>query len=53
VIGVLAELPVGDIPLEALDLVALVGQERRSKRDGAGVTMSDETAVSAWPEATQ
>jgi len=28
VIGVLAEFPVGDVPLEALDLVALVGQER-------------------------
>src|ERR1700733_6180643 len=28
VVGVLAELPVGDEPLEALDLVALVGQER-------------------------
>src|ERR1700756_4001877 len=28
VVGVLAELPVGDEPLEALDLVALVRQER-------------------------
>jgi hypothetical protein len=28
VAGVLAELPVGDVPLEPLDLVALVGQER-------------------------
>src|SRR5215510_15767877 len=28
VVGVLAELPVGDEPLEALDLVPLVGQKR-------------------------
>src|SRR5579862_7511128 len=28
VVGVLAELPVGDEPLEPLDLIALIGQER-------------------------